>query len=368
MAAYYNCQPADDITRQQMLSLLEQGVTHGVVGIYENRDIREKISLYLQMADSIYSVMQQLTDGAIEQCEVVLNNGDTLNLKNSGAGIVIMSGEMQVIITQVTLEALINVFVNDALVSPAFYYDTRIGEVAAGLINPEHNDAAALAVAPQNLAPSHAAPASMLSKTDILAKHQQIDALYDRFKVSQSCYLGATYLLQKYKHPDEYILPLLFDRIAVINKQIDSGVLFVHDEKKSKPLPGISAKRYDHNPEYNSLFLMATAAEIASKINILKAEIVEKYKSGCVIKTGGGDGHYNFYDTKDDVFYSGGVEAFKAGTSGVSFENYITNYCKNIDDETDVILTISDRTPSQLVEALKTMMKITGLPEEDMSS
>ncbi|MEA9392543.1 hypothetical protein SJI19_18690 [Acerihabitans sp. TG2] len=362
----YNNQQANEVTTQKMLPVLEQGIKHGVIGIYEDGNIRQHIDSYLHIIDSIYSIIKEHANNPIEQCEVVLNNGDTLNLQNSDTGMTVSCGEIHVVITTVTLKSLNDVFINDALESPAFYCETRIGEYASSLENPEHNNASALPCALQKLVLSHDVTSAILNKPDILAKHRQVDALYERFKVAQPCYLGATYLLQKMNNPDEYTLPPLLDGIAHQGKQIDFGVFFNNGVTEDITLGGIRVSLFYSTFNKASLYLYARAGDIVAHLDSIREYLIKSYPDGCILKTGGGSGHYTYYDTKHDIIYSGNTKAFEDGLSGMPLKDYLQNYFKNIDTKTKETLTVTHHTPQELADTLQAMIDETGVSVEEL--
>ncbi len=353
---------SDRENAQRMLAILEIGIKQGVAGI--EGELAQRIE-YIQMADSIFCILQEHAAGSAGRCEVVLNHGNTLTLQDSGEQITVSCEGAKITIETTALEKLKDVFVHDAFENSHFYHDTAIGEFARSLYYPAYGNISGLPNALQNLAPANEAGLQSITREDIFARHRQIDALYVRFKVAQPCYLGATYLLQELNNPADYILPSLLEEMLRQGKQIDFGGFFNNGVAENIALGGIQASRYYILDNKESLYIQAPAEDIKNNIDVIQASLFDSYPQGCIVKTGGADGHYNFYDTQNDVFYSGGTASFEARSSGISFKQYMDNYFENTPAESRETLTATDHTPQELADALQAMAVKLGVSTEE---
>lgn len=346
-------------TPPTMLTLLETGIKQGVGAIESELALRQE---YVQMADSIFNILQESVGEPTDAREVFLNNGDMLLLQNSGENINISCNGAQVIIQTTQLSQLQDIFVNDFYDNPDDYQNSSIKAYIDSLAAGESGYASAL----PTTSPHNDATATILSKADILAKHQQVDALYARFNVAQPCYLGATYLLQKIENPAAYELPDLLNKIAVRGEQIDFGVFFDNGVTENILIGDIKATRYYSVFEKESLYLEAQAHDIIKNIDLIQQTLVTSYPDGCILKTGGGNGHYNYYDTKNNIFYSGGAKGLESGSSGIPFKDYMNSYFSNANVETRETLTVTDHTPHELADTLQAMMNDMGISVEEL--
>ncbi len=209
---------------------------------------------------------------------------------------------------------------------------------------------------------------SGISATEMAEKHQQIDALYEKFsEIKQPCFLAAEFI-QSGLLLDVFVPTPDLMRVAATGKQIDFGPVFSGTEETST-MGEIERTEYTNAVSgKKSVIFRGTEAVIKSASIEIRQELKNNYPRGCIIKTGGGVGHYAFFDAKNNIVYSGGTKAFAEKLSGVTLETYLRNKLNSSNQGRMETLSVTDHSAKEILDVGYEQVKNLGTSREDWMS
>ncbi len=206
---------------------------------------------------------------------------------------------------------------------------------------------------------------SGINVADIKEKHQQIDALYKKFSgIPQPCFLVAEFI-QSGLLLDVFAPTPDLMQVAETGKQIDFGPIFSGTEMTST-IGAVERKEYKNSvSDKKSVILRGTEAAI-NRVSIeIRQELQNNYPHGCIIKTGGGVGHYAFFDTKNNIVYSGGTIPFAEKISGVTLETYLRNKLNSSNQGRMETLSVTDHSAKEILDVGYEQIKALGISREE---
>lgn len=198
------------------------------------------------------------------------------------------------------------------------------------------------------------------SKNDI---HDDIDTLYSKYSnIPQPCFLVAEYL-QSGESIDKFEPSSDLLAVARTGKQIDFGPVFSGTEKEIK-IGGITSSVYE-NSNKESYVIRGSERDLKLNSSDIRTHLQGAYPNGCVMKSGGGVGHYAFFDTKNNIVYSGGGRAKSEGVSGVSFEEYLEKKLNSSNKNREETLSFTSHTASEILSVGYEQVKELGVTRDE---
>lgn len=167
---------------------------------------------------------------------------------------------------------------------------------------------------------------------DIEAKlSAEIDAVGARFpKATQPCFLISDYIQQRLSGnctgPGTYKPDNTLRVVSEAGTQVDFGMCFAgpKEAKAQQTIGKVNVFRYNTlGADTMSAKFDAFAADILASAEEIETFIKTTYPQGCIIKTGGGAGHFAYYNSELGKVYSGGQKAVAEKVSDISLLDYM---------------------------------------------
>ncbi|XBS69535.1 hypothetical protein ABK905_24735 [Acerihabitans sp. KWT182] len=300
--------------------------------------------------DLLMLYLNAIPSADVEKLPVSLSNNLLLDIENSGDGMVLGIGDNLAIVEDARIQDISKIIRHCILKHVEMFSRNEIYDI----------------ISSENI--THVANEYKVDnehlKFFIIEKHKELQILIDAHPdIKQDCFLIAEYLRSQTTDPENFRLPDSLQLIAEMGLQIDFGCLFSGVESDVS-INKIAAKIYVSAKNKASLLIRAAEKDLKENINDLCDYIKSTYPQGCILKVGGGVGHYCYYDVPRDILFSGGKNAYDNGMSGLGLREYFARKFNSANTDYKVTLTLTDHDAQEMLDVADIVSEEADMPRE----
>ncbi len=299
------------ISEHSRRNALETDNPLDTLNVYQKRD-------YIYDLKNIYQSLDLEPATGSKSTEITLSNNLVFSVKNNGDGMMLTIGNKIHFVDYIKFEAIPMMIERFIFYNESFFKGT---DTYATIL-----------------------------KSYTERKHNELDVIINAYnQKEQPCYAISEYLRSEAPGPYHFVLPPSLEYIAKRSLQIDFGCLISGEEDKIV-IGNIEANLYKSSIDKASLFIRAPEKRLNENADNLQDLILNAYPQGCILKVGGGVGHYCYYDVQKDIVFSGGTAAKEKGISGMALRDFIAIKFNSANADRKETLILTDHSAQEMLE------------------